>query len=124
MKPAGRRPWRQLRTDQCDGPAVVLGGIAAPVGRKLRESLCEEPDRLGNSLRAAARIRWPLQRARHRSRRRPAPVRAYIEELLPAVLDGTVQPVRVFDRTVGIEDVPAGYRAMDQRESLKVLVRP
>ncbi|HPQ85831.1 MAG TPA: alcohol dehydrogenase catalytic domain-containing protein [Actinomycetota bacterium] len=54
----------------------------------------------------------------------PAPVRAYIEHLLPAVLDGTVQPGRVFDRTIGIEEVPAGYEAMDKREALKVMVRP
>ncbi|MGW0899464.1 zinc-binding dehydrogenase, partial [Streptomyces goshikiensis] len=38
-----------------------------------------------------------------------APARAYIEELLPDVLDGTVEPGRVFDRTVGLDDVPAGY---------------
>ncbi|GAB2869776.1 hypothetical protein GCM10022245_00470 [Streptomyces mayteni] len=54
----------------------------------------------------------------------PAPVRAYIDELPPAVLDGTVQPGRVFDRTVSLDKVPDGYRAMDQREALKVLVRP
>ncbi|MFE7774982.1 alcohol dehydrogenase catalytic domain-containing protein [Streptomyces sp. NPDC057445] len=54
----------------------------------------------------------------------PAPVRAYIDELLPAVLDGTVEPGRVFDRTVTLDEVPEGYRAMDQREALKVLVAP
>ncbi|MGG5260109.1 alcohol dehydrogenase catalytic domain-containing protein [Phycicoccus avicenniae] len=54
----------------------------------------------------------------------PAPVRAYIEQLLPAVLDGIVQPGRVFDRTVALEDTPAGYAAMDAREALKVMVRP
>lgn len=54
----------------------------------------------------------------------PAPVRAYIEELLPDVLDGTIQPGRVFDRTVGLEDTPDGYRAMADRESIKVLVKP
>ncbi|MBB5939780.1 alcohol dehydrogenase catalytic domain-containing protein [Streptomyces zagrosensis] len=54
----------------------------------------------------------------------PAPVRAYIDELLPAVLDGTVEPGRVFDRTVSLDQVPEGYRAMDQREALKVLVTP
>ena len=54
----------------------------------------------------------------------PAPVRAYIERLLPAVLDGTVQPGRVFDRTVGLEDTPEAYAAMDAREALKVMVRP
>lgn len=54
----------------------------------------------------------------------PAPVRAYIERLLPAVLDGTVDPGRVFDRTMGLEDVAAGYRAMDDRTSLKVMLVP
>jgi len=54
----------------------------------------------------------------------PAPVRAYIEQLLPAVLDGTVQPGKVFDHTVGLEDTPKGYVAMDDRTALKVVVRP
>jgi len=53
-----------------------------------------------------------------------APARAYIEELLPDVLDGTVQPGRVFDRTIGLDGVPDGYRAMADREALKVLVTP
>jgi len=54
----------------------------------------------------------------------PAPVRAYIERLLPGVLDGTVNPGRVFDLTVGLDDVPRGYTAMDERTSLKVMVAP
>ncbi|MFF4230848.1 alcohol dehydrogenase catalytic domain-containing protein [Streptomyces sp. NPDC001820] len=54
----------------------------------------------------------------------PAPVRAYIDELLPGVLEGKVEPGRVFDRTMSLDEAPDGYRAMDQRESLKVLVRP
>lgn len=41
-----------------------------------------------------------------------APARAYIEELMPDILDGTVQPGRVFDRTTNLEEVPDGYRAM------------
>lgn len=53
-----------------------------------------------------------------------APVRAYIETLLPWVLDGTVEPGRVFDAEVPLEDIADGYRRMDQREALKVLVRP
>ncbi|MEO3923664.1 alcohol dehydrogenase catalytic domain-containing protein [Micromonosporaceae bacterium B7E4] len=52
----------------------------------------------------------------------PAPVRAYIDELLSGILEGTVHPGKVFDRTVSLEDVPAAYRAMDDREALKVLV--
>jgi threonine dehydrogenase-like Zn-dependent dehydrogenase len=54
----------------------------------------------------------------------PAPVRAYIEELLPDILDGTIQPGKVFDRTVGLDGVPDGYRAMADRESIKVIVEP
>jgi hypothetical protein len=54
----------------------------------------------------------------------PAPSRAYIEELLPEVIDGRIEPGRVFDRTVGLDGVPDGYRAMNEREALKVLIRP
>ncbi|MEU8761631.1 zinc-dependent alcohol dehydrogenase family protein [Streptomyces sp. NPDC048659] len=53
-----------------------------------------------------------------------APVRAYIPELLPDILDGTVDPSPVFDLTVGLDGVPDGYRAMDERTALKVLVKP
>ncbi|MFD7284566.1 zinc-binding dehydrogenase [Streptomyces sp. NPDC059863] len=53
-----------------------------------------------------------------------APARAYIEELMPHVLDGSIRPGRVFDRTVGLEEIADGYRAMNDREALKVLVRP
>jgi threonine dehydrogenase-like Zn-dependent dehydrogenase len=54
----------------------------------------------------------------------PAPVRAYLDELLPDVLDGRIDPGRVLDRTVGLDGVPDGYRAMDDRESIKVMVTP
>jgi threonine dehydrogenase-like Zn-dependent dehydrogenase len=54
----------------------------------------------------------------------PAPVRAYIEELLPDVLDGKIEPGRVFDRVVGLDEVPDGYRAMNEREAIKVMVKP
>jgi len=54
----------------------------------------------------------------------PAPTRAYIDELLPDVMDGRIEPGRVFDRTVGLDDVPDGYRAMNDRQALKVLIRP
>jgi threonine dehydrogenase-like Zn-dependent dehydrogenase len=49
----------------------------------------------------------------------PAPVRAYIEELLPDVLEGRIDPGRVFDRTGTLDEVPDGYRAMNDREVLK-----
>jgi threonine dehydrogenase-like Zn-dependent dehydrogenase len=54
----------------------------------------------------------------------PAPVRAYLDELLPDVMEGRIEPGRVFDRTVGLDGVPDGYRAMNERESIKVMVRP
>src|SRR5437868_11827444 len=52
----------------------------------------------------------------------PAPARAYIEELLPDVLDGTIEPGRVFDRVTNLDGVPDGYRAMNDREAIKVMI--
>jgi len=49
----------------------------------------------------------------------PAPARAYIEELLPDVLDGRIEPGRVFDRTGPLDEVPDAYRLMNEREVLK-----
>jgi len=54
----------------------------------------------------------------------PAPVRAYIEELLPEVLSGAIDPGRVFDSSITLDEVPAGYKTMDDRTALKVLVTP
>src|SRR5213079_2634095 len=54
----------------------------------------------------------------------PAPVRAYIEDLLPDVLEGNIQPGRVFDQIVGLDGVPDGYRAMSEREAIKVMIKP
>ncbi|WP_430869214.1 zinc-binding dehydrogenase [Demequina aurantiaca] len=53
-----------------------------------------------------------------------APVRGYIEAALPDVLEGRIAPGKVFDVAVGLDGVPAGYAAMDARESLKVMVDP
>jgi threonine dehydrogenase-like Zn-dependent dehydrogenase len=55
----------------------------------------------------------------------PAPVRAYIEEpdvLEGDVVEGRIEPGRVFDRVVGLDEVPDGYRAMNKREAIKVMV--
>ena len=54
----------------------------------------------------------------------PAPVRAYLEELLPDILEGRIDPGRVFDRVIELADVPDGYRAMHERKSIKVMVKP
>ena len=52
----------------------------------------------------------------------PAPVRAYIEELLPDVLEGRIKPGRVLDRVTNLDGVPDGYRAMNEREAIKVMI--
>src|SRR3954463_3434479 len=54
----------------------------------------------------------------------PAPGRAYIGGLPPGLPRGPIAPGRVFDRPVGLDGVPDGYRAMADRESIKVLVAP
>jgi threonine dehydrogenase-like Zn-dependent dehydrogenase len=54
----------------------------------------------------------------------PAPVRTYIDELLSDILEGRINPGKVFDRNVGLDRVPDGYRAMADRESIKVMVTP
>jgi threonine dehydrogenase-like Zn-dependent dehydrogenase len=52
-----------------------------------------------------------------------SPVRRYIPELLPAVLEGRINPGRVFDSEVDLEHLLDGYRAMDERRAIKSLVR-
>jgi threonine dehydrogenase-like Zn-dependent dehydrogenase len=53
-----------------------------------------------------------------------APVRKYIDELLPEVLDGRLNPGRVFDLELPLADVAEAYAAMDERRAIKVLLRP
>lgn len=53
----------------------------------------------------------------------PAPVRNYLEELMKDVLQGTLDPSPVLNKTVSLKDVPEGYEAMDDREAIKVMVK-
>ena len=53
-----------------------------------------------------------------------APVRNYIEELLPEVLDGRLNPGRVFDLELPLDQVAEAYAAMDERRAIKVLLKP
>jgi threonine dehydrogenase-like Zn-dependent dehydrogenase len=53
----------------------------------------------------------------------PAPVRAYLPDLLKRVWDGTIEPGKVFDLTLPLERVADAYAAMDQRRATKVLLR-
>ena len=52
-----------------------------------------------------------------------APVRSYIPELMEDVLAGRLDPSPVMDLVVPLEEVPAGYAAMDERRAIKALVR-
>ncbi|WP_062516344.1 zinc-dependent alcohol dehydrogenase family protein [Demequina gelatinilytica] len=53
-----------------------------------------------------------------------APVRGYIDELLPEVLDGRIRPGLVFDLELPLERAAEAYRAMDERTAIKVMLRP
>jgi threonine dehydrogenase-like Zn-dependent dehydrogenase len=52
-----------------------------------------------------------------------APVRAYLPELLTDVIAGKIDPSPILDLTIGLDDVPAGYAAMDDRQAIKVMVK-
>jgi threonine dehydrogenase-like Zn-dependent dehydrogenase len=53
-----------------------------------------------------------------------APVRKYLPELLDLTLSGQIDPARVFDLTLPLSEVAAGYQAMDERRAIKVLLEP
>lgn len=54
----------------------------------------------------------------------PAPVRAYLEPAIADVFAGRIDPGRVFDAEVSLDQVADAYKAMDDRTNLKVVVRP
>jgi threonine dehydrogenase-like Zn-dependent dehydrogenase len=54
----------------------------------------------------------------------PAPVRRYLPELIDLVLNGNINPGKVFDLILPLEQVAEGYRAMDERRAIKTLLRP
>ena len=54
----------------------------------------------------------------------PAPVRRYLPKLIDLVLNGTINPGKVFDLTLPLDQVAEGYRAMDERRAIKALLRP
>jgi threonine dehydrogenase-like Zn-dependent dehydrogenase len=53
----------------------------------------------------------------------PAPVRRFLPEQIELISNGTIEPGRVFDLTLPLEDVAEGYRAMDERRAIKTLLR-
>ena len=54
----------------------------------------------------------------------PAPVRRYLPQLIELVLNRTINPGKVFDLTLPLDQVAKGYRAMDERRAIKALLRP
>ncbi|WP_406327750.1 zinc-dependent alcohol dehydrogenase family protein [Streptomyces sp. NBC_00203] len=54
----------------------------------------------------------------------PAPVRRFLPDLIDRVLDGRINPGKVFDLTLPLDEVAEGYRAMDERRAVKALLRP
>ncbi len=54
----------------------------------------------------------------------PAPVRRFLPELIERVWDGKINPGKVFDLTLPLDQVAEGYRAMDERRAIKTLLRP
>lgn len=54
----------------------------------------------------------------------PAPVRAYLPDLMHRVLDGRIEPGKVFDLTLPLSQVAEAYAAMDERRAIKSLLQP
>jgi len=54
----------------------------------------------------------------------PAPVRRYLPKLIELILNGNIEPGKVFDLVLPLEQVAEGYRAMDERRAIKALLRP
>lgn len=54
----------------------------------------------------------------------PAPVRRFLPELIDLIWERKIEPGKVFDQTLPLEEAAAGYAAMDKREAIKVLLQP
>jgi threonine dehydrogenase-like Zn-dependent dehydrogenase len=54
----------------------------------------------------------------------PAPVRRFLPELIDLIWTRQIDPGKVFDLELGLDDAADGYRAMDQRDAIKALLRP
>jgi threonine dehydrogenase-like Zn-dependent dehydrogenase len=51
-------------------------------------------------------------------------VRRFLPDLIDRVLSGRIDPGRVFDLTLPLDEVAEGYRAMDERRAIKALLKP
>lgn len=87
---------------------VRPGGIVSRVGAPQYE---EAPVGFGSFFGKNARLAGGV-----------APVRAYLEDAIGLVLSGAINPGKVFDRTVSLDEVPEGYAEMNARTALKVMI--
>ncbi|UDY25225.1 zinc-binding dehydrogenase [Nocardioides sp. Kera G14] len=85
-------------------PGATVGFVGVPHGVELP---------VGTMFKKNARLAGGL-----------APVRRHLPDLLPLVLDGTVNPGLVFDSTLPMSQSAEGYRQMDEREAIKVFLTP
>jgi len=54
----------------------------------------------------------------------PAPVRRFLPDLIDRIWTGSINPGKVFDLELPLEEIAQGYRAMDERRAIKTLLRP
>ena len=107
--------WRRLQALECVGhgesmlTAISVARAGGAVGR------------VGVLQEQAIPCAFPPFPQRDR-RGGPAPVRACMHEVLPDVLEGRIERGSVFDRITNIDRVPDGYRALDAREAIKVMI--
>ncbi|MGM0931681.1 MAG: zinc-dependent alcohol dehydrogenase family protein [Actinomycetota bacterium] len=90
---------------RCTRPGGAVGFVGVPVG--------------GAELPV-----WTLFRKNIAVAGGAAPTRQYLPELLEDVLAGTINPGKVFDEVMPLEDAAKAYSAMDERRAIKVLLRP
>ncbi|MCC8247792.1 hypothetical protein [Saccharothrix luteola] len=77
------------------------------------------------SRRSTARLRWGTSTFSHvHLHGGPAPVRRFLPELVELICDGRIDPGRVFDLTLPLDQAAEGYRAMDERRAIKTLLTP
>src|SRR6266516_1375000 len=92
---------------------VLHAARVASRGRRWRPGSCQNPGQQGLLLDASPcfpGVSNDVQRSG--------------EELLPDILDGRFESGRVFGRVVRLDEVPDGYRAMNDREAIKVMIEP
>ena len=99
---------RHARVDDAGDPFHATGWI---------DQLCR------GAARRRTRRRAAVLHARA-SARGPAPVRRYLPTLIQLVQNGTINPGKVFDLELPLEQAAEGYRAMDERRAIKTLLRP